>query len=779
MSGSQSIAQRYANATGKLEPKIAAVTPNLGVDGYWLDDDSFFFVSEAFDKVTQRVLRTPSIFDPATKRWAPLLSLKALRAILDGDGGPAMADFASAQFDMPDVDTLVVRLNDREHVIDLKSGKLESASASWAHPALYAPDGKHACFVRGHDLWLKDRLTGTERPLTLDGSEHHAYGQAPAGALAALPFRKPAAPMGLWSPNSEWFLTHRMDERSLPDLPLTQHLPENGDRPVCHNYRYALPGDPRAIETYVAIHIPTGRILRLDDFPGISWATSPFRLKKAWFGEEGCAWIIRLDRYCSRAELIRFDLSSGHGTVILSESAEAGYIDLNAFVLSAPNVRTLEASREIIWYSERDGWGQLYLHDMDSGECKGRITHGPFQVRNILHIDEAERQLYLSVGGIDPSADPAQRALCRVDLDGSNFEVILSEAGDLAVAATEPTGLGQDRPYRPSYASPGFSRSGRYACVRTLSLQGNKAEIHDFVERDIHCIARLEPDAGEAPGRPFTAVAADGVTLLHGVMFLPSAFDAAASYPLVAYIYPGPQESPLPQSFRAFTGAPAAALAEIGFVTIVVATRGMPYGSRSFHQAGFGELLEPQLADHVAVINQLLERHAFLDKDRIGMFGASGGGAATARALFDYGDLFKVGVSACGNHNSSRYSASWSEKYRGPGDTSSWHSQSNEAVASKLTGRLLLISGEMDANVHLGQMLSLANALIAANRNFDMLVVPNAGHDVASDPYVVRRTWDYFVEHLLNEQPPVDFAIEFESHELARYHAVSLQAGAQ
>jgi dipeptidyl aminopeptidase/acylaminoacyl peptidase len=780
MTDSISMIQRYKSAAQKLEPKVAAVTANLGIDGYWLDDNKFFFVSEMFDKKTLRVLRTPSIFDSSLKQIAPLLALDELLTILHGSiGGPAMAEFASAQFDMPDGNTLVVRLNDRQHVVDLKSRRLRSSSASWAQPALYSPDGKCACFVRAHDLWLKDRLTGAERPLTFDGSKHYAYGQAPDGAQAAVPFRKPSAPTGLWSPDSEWFLTHRIDERALSDLPLTQHLPERGDRPICHHYKYSLPGDPRAIETYVALHIPTGRVLHLDDFPGTSWATSPFRLKKAWFGSANCAWIVRLDRYCSRAELIKFDLTTGQGSVVLSESVDKGYIDLSAFVLSAPNVRTLEASREIIWYSECDGWGHLYLHDMDSGLRKNRITTGAFQVRNILHIDEIERTIYLSSGGIDPSADPAQRSLCRVNFDGSGFEVIRSAPGDVAIAATEPVGLGQDRPCRPSYAQPGFSRTGRYVCLRTLSLSGNKTEIYDLVSQSSFCIAKLEPAADETLGQPFTALAADGATLLHGVMFLPSAFDAERKYPLIAYIYPGPQDSPLPQSFRSFSGAPAAALAEIGFATIIIATRGMPYGSRSFHQAGFGDLLEPQLSDHVAVISQLLERHAFLDKDKIGMFGASGGGAATARALFDYGDLFKVGVSVCGNHDASRYSASWSEKYRGPGNSSSWPSQRNEAVANKLHGRLMLVSGEMDQNVHLSHMMSLANALIASNRNFDMLVVPNAGHDVASNPYVVRRTWDYFVEHLLDEQPPVDFAIHFEPHEIERYHDVAPRAAAQ
>ena len=204
-------------------------------------------------------------------------------------------------------------------------------------------------------------------------------------------------------------------------------------------------------------------------------------------------------------------------------------------------------------------------------------------------------------------------------------------------------------------------------------------------------------------------------------------------------------------------------------MTIVLSTRGSPFGSRAYHQAGYGNLLEPQLADHAAAVRQLVAQETFIDENRVGIIGMSGGGAAAARALCDYSDIFKVGVAACGNHDSSLYSASWSDKYRGPPDHAAWKGQSNAEAAGRLRGKLLLITGDLDDNVHPGHTLKFADALIKANRNFELLVLPNVGHDVFGSPYAIRRSWDYLVRNLLGIEPPAEFELRFEPHELAAH----------
>jgi len=306
--------------------------------------------------------------------------------------------------------------------------------------------------------------------------------------------------------------------------------------------------------------------------------------------------------------------------------------------------------------------------------------------------------------------------------------------------------------------------------------RGNSTRIVNLNSGHSFEIAATLPVSGEALGRHFTSVSADEVTRLHGVMFVPSDFDERRRYPLIDFVYPGPQNAHQPQSFRSMAAAPARCLAELGFVTLMIDTRGMPVGSRAFHQIGYGELLEPQLADHAAVVCDLCRRLPFIDDQHIGIIGQSAGGAAAARALLDYQEVFKVGVALCGNHDSSLYMAFWSDKYRGSDGRDTWPCQANQSVAHRLEGKLLLIAGDLDENVHISQTLSLVDALIRANRDFDLLVVPNAGHDLLmTHGYAQRRMWDYFVRHLLGEEPPRSFELKFDPDELARYRALNLR----
>jgi dipeptidyl-peptidase 4 len=622
---------------------------------------------------------------------------------------------------------------------------------------LISPDGRYACVVKGYDLWLKDSSTGTERQLTNDGQTHYCYGQQSETGLSAISYRQHPSPMASWSADSQWLLTHRIDERFLPDLALVQHAPPGGGRPILHQFKYAMPGDPLPTAIYVAIHIASGRLVSFDDVSApVVAAYAPFA-RTAWFDETNKIWMLRFDRCFKQIDLVCLDPEQGSGRVVLSETASSGYIDVHPIMGLTPNVRILAASREIIWYSERDGWGHLYLHDADTGDLKGRITEGNWFVRDVVHVDERRRKILFLAAALDPRADPAHRSLCSVNLDRSDFQLLLQHDGDI-------------------YAS-GVSTDSRFATVQYRSVdRGNHTEIVDLTTRRGVEIAASLPEPNEVLPRRFIALAADGVTRLHGVMFLPSDFDETHAYPLIDYIYPGPQTLHQPQSFCSISSTQARAFAELGFVTLMIDTRRMPIGNRDVQQDGYGQLLEPQLADHAAVVNQLCERHAFIDRTRIGVLGNSGGGAAAVRALCDYADIYTVAVAVNGNHDCSLYTTVWSDKYRGCDNPSAWISQANGAVASKLRGKLFLIAGDMDENVHVSQTLSLVDALIKANRNFDLLIVPNEGHlALTHSGYVQRRVWDYFVLNLLGEKPPDNFAIHFEPHAIARASKLAWQ----
>jgi dienelactone hydrolase len=770
---SNAMAHRYSRAVALSAPKLASQTPGGAVEGYWLDESRYYFLAERVEPSLGRVVPLPSIAHCEERSVAEVIPLEALAALLsEAAGRPIdLAALSSAGFDMPDGDTLAVSIEGKGYLIDAQRRCVVGARPLLKRPALYSPDGRYACFLKDADVWLQERDSGAEQALTTDGAVHWTYGQQSESCLAAVSYRKRPHPVGLWSRDSKWFLTHRIDERSVPELASLEHAPPAGGRPIVHRYKYPVPGDPLPVGVYVAIDVASGRQVALEDFPTPIFAYSPFTFRTVWFGEPDTVWFLRTDRHFKHAELIRLDLAQGTGRIVLSETVSSGYLEFHQLLMAAPNVRTLARSDEVIWFSERDGWGHLYLYDATSGTLKNRITGGEWLVRDIVHVDERARTLLFTACGVDPLVDPARRSLCSVNLDGSGFKVLRAHDGDIALARTELSGGGQDRPFCPSYARPGISPGGRYATILECSIQrGNVTRIVDLQTERAFAISSALPVAGEVLPRPFSALAADGTTKVHGVLFFPSDFDERRRYPLIDYIYPGPQVTQQPQSFRSVNAAQARALAELGFVTLMLDTRGMPFRSRALHQLSYGELLEPQLADHAAVIRELCARHAFIDGDRVGMIGYSGGGAATARALFDHGATFKVGVAVCGNHDNRFNIALWADKYCGPVGLEVLRQRSNATMADKLAGKLLLLSGDMDENVHVSQTLSLAEALIAAHRDFDLLIVPNAGHDVLlTSGYALRRAWDYFVRHLLGESPPADFPIEFEPHELDRF----------
>lgn len=755
--------ERYTRATQSLAINMVRHTPSFAMEGYWIDGHRFFFVSDKPEPSSKRRISVPCIGDTEARVVKEIMPPDVLAALLSEHSPQAVTceALSGAVFDMPNAHTLAVGVSGRHYLVHCGERRVLLATASLEAPALYSPDGHYACFVKDYDLWVKDRVTGSERALTTDGAVHCAYGQKSESCLEAVAYRKRPSPVGLWSPDSQWLLTHKIDERSLPEAALVEHAPPTGGRPLLHTFKYPVPGDSLPVARFVAIHVPSGRVSRFDEFPTPFALFSPFDLRRAWFDSQNKIWCVRVDRYSKQADLIQLDPTTGTGRIVLNEAVSSGYLEVNPFINGTPNVRTLTESDEVIWFSERDGWGHLYLYDAVTGALKTQITRGPWLVRDIVHVDEARRRVLFLAHGVDPNSDPGQRSLCAVNLDGSGFENLCSHDGDVYVPVSEPCGLDQDQPFRPQGSRPGVSPDSRFVVVRHSSvINGNVTQIVDLLKEDSLLIASALPSEEEPPVRAFTAFAADGVTRLHGVMFLPPDFEASRSYPLIDYIYPGPQLAWQPQAWRSVRSMQAKALADLGFLVIMLNTRGMPISSREFHQIGYGSLLEPQLADHAAVVRQLCVDHCFVDSDRIGMFGQSGGGAATARAMLDYGDLYKVGVAVCGNHDSSFYVTSWSDKFRGPGDSRQWSSQANTSGAHKLRGKLLLISGDMDENVHLSQTLGLVNALIQANRDFDLLVVPNAGHGVlTTSGYAQRRVWDYFVKHLLGAIPPDNFEI--------------------
>ena len=667
-------------------------------------------------------------------------------------------------------------------VVDAETGKatpapdpaaFNEAAPSSAPGESRSPDGKLAAFRRGDDLWVRDVASGAERQLTFDGAPHHAYAKSPDANLTTVTLarRGITLPPGvLWSPDSSRVFTSRLDERDVADLPLVQHVPDSGNaRPVLHSIKVAHVGDPGLpIESHLVIDARTGESVWAKTDPHVTGVMTAIEKGEAWWSSDSTrVFFLGHDRHSRRLTLHELTATTGAVREVISETAET-YHDVNVSVLGLCNIRVLAEQSEVIWFSQRDGWAHLYLHDLRTGARKNRITQGEWVVRDVVHVDPIARRILFLAGGVDPKLNPDFRTLCSIGFDGSGFKVLTPEPHDHSIAfpakrqprdAIRPVGeIGE-------FLAP----SGKYFVHTHSTLE--KPPVSVLRRIDGSLIAELEtaslaPDLANAwrwP-EPFVAKAADGETDLYGAIWRPTDFDHGRKYPVIDYIYPGPQRGQTPTVALAdkLTDLGHAVLpqafAELGFIVVNVDGRGTPHRSKAFHDFSYGKMRDPgSLADHVHVLKELARRHVEINLERVGIMGHSGGGYASVRALLEYPDFFHAAVATSGNHDQRGYSFSFPEKYQGPfvrnaDGSTNYDDAANPPLAHRLQGKLLLAYGDMDDNVHPALTIQLIAALIKADKDFDVLVLPNDDHTtVWSNPWFLRRAMEFMVTHLRAE----------------------------
>ncbi|HEY5060781.1 MAG TPA: prolyl oligopeptidase family serine peptidase, partial [Gemmatimonadaceae bacterium] len=410
------------------------------------------------------------------------------------------------------------------------------------------------------------------------------------------------------------------------------------------------------------------------------------------------------------------------------------------------NWHVLPASNEVIWFSERDNWGQLYLYDLASGKLKHQITTGEGNVTQLLRIDDKNRTLYFQAVGKELGRDPYFRHFYKIGMDGKGLTLLTPENADHDVSLS-PSG----RFFSDTYSRPDVPQT-------TVVRDTNGAVVVAVEKADISRLLAT----GWKPPIPITVKARDGKTDLYGLMYVPSTLDSTKKYPIINHVYPGPQTGSVgSRSFSAGRGD-AQALAELGFVVVEVDGMGTPWRSKAFHDAYYANMGDNTLPDQVTAMQQLAARYKWIDIDRAGIYGHSGGGFATADAMFRYPDFFKVGIAESGNHDNRTYEDDWGERYQGleqhNGPSSNYDDQANENLAKNLKGKLLLAHGTMDNNVPPVNTLLVVDALIKANKDFDLLMLPNQAHGYGTESnYMTRRRWDYFVKNLLGAEPPKEY----------------------
>ncbi|HZC27282.1 MAG TPA: DPP IV N-terminal domain-containing protein [Actinopolymorphaceae bacterium] len=621
-----------------------------------------------------------------------------------------------------------------------------------------SPDGHRVAFVRDGDLWVRDATSGVETALTSDGDETCPYATvlpSPLVAAGLLPAgsKPPDRPAVLWAPDSRRLLTHRLDTRGAGELTLVQSAPPDGAvRPKRFTYAYPLPGDevvPTA--TLMIVDVDEGTVTPLDLPPaellyyGTPLPTDPDAPggRSIWWHPDGSrCYVLRSGRGNLTLTLWECDAATGAGRMLVEESGDTP-ADPSLTVSGAANVRVLADGAQVLWYSHRDGWGHLYLHEPGSGAVR-QVTSGAWAVEDVLHVDEAARVAYVTGLGREPDRNPYDRLVYRVPLDGGEPTLLTPDDGSHLVTMA-PSGR---------YFVTTWARVDSAPVTDLRSIEGSQVMTLETVDVDDLT------EAGWTFPERFTAPARDGRTQITGVMIRPTTFDPRRRYPVIDAIYAGPQTNQAPASFAEITqqrGAgfwQAQALAELGFVVVMIDGLGMPYRSKAFRDVSYKNLADAGLPDHIAALRHLATTRPYLDLDRVGIYGHSAGGYASCQAMLAHPDFYKVCVSSAGNHDHRQDKAWWVERYMGWPVGDHYRDQANRTRAHELAGKLLLIHGEMDENVHVASTLALVDALVAANKDFDLLVLPNRTHACGSDPYVVRRRWDYFVRHLAGGDPP-------------------------
>jgi dipeptidyl aminopeptidase/acylaminoacyl peptidase len=604
-----------------------------------------------------------------------------------------------------------------------------------------SPDGKRTAFIRDWNLWVRDVASGKETQLTKDGVKDFGYATDNAG------WTRSDRPIVLWSPDSKKIATFQQDQRNVGEMYLVD---TKVGHPALQAWKYPLPGDPVVSMIHrVVIDVDTGKIVRfkMDADQHRSTLCDDVACRGEWGDVQWSAdgstvAFVSTSRDHKHEQLRVADAATGAVRDVLEEKAETFFESGNGRV----NWRYLPASNEAIWFSERDNWGHLFLYDVQTGREKHPITGGEGNVTQLVRVDEKNRMLYFVGVGMEKGRDPYFRHLYRIGMDGRNLKLLTPDDGDHDVSLSPSGEFFFDSYSKPDVPPVAELRRADGALVLAIE----KADISRLLA------------TGWKPPTPITVKARDGVTDLYGLMYKPTTLDPAKKYPIVNHIYPGPQTGSV--GGRSFSPArgDAQALAELGFVVVEIDGMGTPWRSKKFHEAYYANMGDNTLADQVTGMKQLAQRYPWIDIDRAGIYGHSGGGYATADAMFRYPDFFKVGISEAGNHDNRVYEDDWAEKWQGllrtnADGTTNYDNQANQLVAKNLKGKLLLAHGTMDTNVPPNNTLLVVNELIKANKDFDLLMLPNRGHGFGNEPYMIRRRWDYFVKYLLGAEPPHEY----------------------
>ena len=619
-----------------------------------------------------------------------------------------------------------------------------------------SPNEKLAAYIEDFNLWIRNTKTGKRIQLTFDGEKAYGYATNNAGWIQS------KGPVLKWSPKSDKIATFRQDARGVGEMYLTT---TNVGHPKLQAWKYALPGDEKIFEIErLIIDIKSKKITKLkmkNDFQR-STTTDHIAgrggelLDTQWSEDSSKLAFISSSRDHKEAHLQIADSKTGNVYSIHKENVDTYYES----GVRSENWKVLFDSNEFIWYSEKDNWGHIYLYDLNTKKLKNRITSGNWLVRKVMHIDNDKREIIFTAGGKE-KGNPYHVYMYKVNFDGNNLTCLTPEKGTHSINP-----------------SPNWNY---FVTTYSTTKDAPKSILKDRDGKTLFQLSTSNTDELKENGwqEPieFNVKARDEKTNLYGLLYLPSNYKKNEKYPVLNYIYPGPQSGSVGNYSFMVARRDFQALAELGFAVVAVDAMGTPGRSKSFHDAYYGNMGDNGLPDNIAAIKQLSKKYTSMDLTKVGIWGHSGGGFASTGALLRYPEFYDVAVSSSGNHDNRNYEADWGEKWQGlmqPVDLNiednnseydsrktNYDSQANQLLVENLKGKLLIAHGMLDDNVPPSNTMLVVDELIKANKDFDLILFPNKRHGYGDlSNYMMRRKWDYFVKHLKGVEPPKEFSFD-------------------
>ena len=738
----------YQRAEAMLSYNTNALIDNANVRPNWISGDRFWY----------RILTAKGsefiIVDPIHRTRKPLFDEQKIAAALSSATGKSYDAFhlpfqnISVSGDGMSVSFFV---NKMKWKIDIATYKI-TADSSIANkpineePEVLSPDKTKAVFIRNDNLWLRDAATNKETQLTTDGVKDFGYATDNAG------WKHSDEAIVKWSPDSKKIATFQQDQRKVNDMYL---VTTNVGAPHLQQWKYPLPGDSNiAMIERIIIEVNNPKVIRLQVAPDPHRASLSDDISSAGEGLDDVQWTDDAKQLAfvstsrdHKVEKFRIaDAATGAVREVFEESTPTQFESGQGVI----NWHYLPQTNEIIWYSERDNWGHLYLFDATTGKLKNQITKGDWTITEVVKMDAKNRVVYFLADGYNKDENPYFTHLFKVGLDGKNLVQLTPERGNHQIS------------FSPSqnYIIDAYSQPDIPSITVLQSLDGKLITTLEKVD-----VARLSA-TGWKPPTPIAVKARDGQTDLYGLLFLPIHFDSTKKYPVIDYIYPGPQGGSIRSWSFAASRGDNQALAELGFIIVEIEGGCNPLRSKSFHDNCYGNMADNTLPDQITGIQQLAAKYPFMDTSKVGIWGHSGGGFATAAAMFRYPDFFKVGISESGNHDNRNYEDDWGERYIGletfdANGTSNYEAQANELYAKNLKGKLMLAHGLLDDNVPPTNTMLVIDALEKANKDYDLVVFPNSHHGYGEfSYYMMRRRWDYFIKNLLGATPPKEYELK-------------------